>query len=145
MESITLEQALYHRSGDAPQLVGRSPGFADAWLPLAERLVVGFGERRPGLCRPPPLFPQPPRERPVAVVQVLDRNAGLSFHLLVLPRAAYFGDPFALADRFAPPWEQTGSLPALTLPAEAPPPRTVADIRAVLKRVKAHALREGQD
>src|SRR5206468_3132483 len=42
-------------------------------------------------------------------------------------------------------WSAAGPLESLTLPAEPLPPRTVADVRAVLQRVKAHALPEGEE
>ena len=56
------------------------------------------------------------------------------------------GDPFALADRFPAQWERSRTvLPALTMPAKPLAARTVADLRRVLKRVKAGSLREDED
>src|SRR5262249_43556599 len=76
------------------------------------------------------------------------RPAGLTSHVLTMPRAEYtqyLGDPFAVADRFPPPWGQAAPLASLSLPAEPLPPRTVEEVQRVLQRVKAHALLEGED
>jgi hypothetical protein len=153
---IPIEQALYHRKDPAdPVLVARSPGFADAWLAEAERMAADFGSRPPGVACPAAVFARPLDRRHVAVVQVADlqsdhpeRPAGLGFRFLVVPRDAYvhyLSDPFALADRFPPPWGGTGPLPPLSTPAVPLPPRTVEDVRRVLQKVKAHALPEDQD
>jgi len=98
----------------------------------------------------------------------------LGFHVLVITKAAYrqcLGDPFAATDRFPPLFStplpageprtsvrgstgegrvQAGGqvapeLPALTIPAQPLPPRPVADVQQVLKRVKAGAFREDED
>jgi hypothetical protein len=151
MPDIGIEQAVFLRAyGEAPRLVARSPGFADEWLPQLEMLLTDFGERPAGVACPEAVFAQPLGTSHVAVVQVADRPSGggpeLGFRVLVLPAAPYrdfFADPFAVAERFPPVWE--GVLPGLTLPAAPLPPRTVADVRQVLKRVKAAALAEGQD
>lgn len=153
---IPIEQTVYRRAdGEAPSLLRRSPGFADDWLPAAEALVRGFGERPSGVACPTAVFARPLGKQHVAVVQVADLEPGeasqtvaLGFRVLVLPRAAYtayLGDPFALADRFPPPWGDPGPLPPLTLPAEPLPPRTVEDVQRILQRVKAHALAEDQE
>jgi hypothetical protein len=154
-EVIPVEQAVYRRrAGEDPALLARSPGFLDRWLPAVEGLVTGFGERPPGVACPAAVFARPLEEHAVAIAQVADlpderaADPPLGFHVLVLPRAAYaryLGDPFAVADRFPPSWSPAGPLEALALPAEPQPPRTVADVQAVLQRVKAHALREGED
>jgi hypothetical protein len=152
---IPVEQALFRRPpGEAPTLLSRSPGFADGWLPEAERLVAGFGDRPAGVACPEAVFARPLGAKHVAVVQVADLHAvggsepSLGFRFLVLPLAAYvayLGDPFAVADRFPPPWQDPGPLAALDMPAEPLPPRTVADVQRVLQRVKAHALSEDRD
>jgi hypothetical protein len=149
MPDIPVEQAVYHRTAAmAPSLVARSAGFADAWLPEIERLLRDFGDRPPGVPCPMATFAQPLGEDQAAIVQVADQGAALAFHVLVLPRApyrAFLGDPFVVADHFPPPWTAAGTLKALSLPAQPSPPPTVADVRRVLQRVKAGALREGQD
>jgi hypothetical protein len=147
MAGDTIEQALLHRhANEVPQLRARSPGWRDDWLEELVQIVTGFGERPPGIACPAAIFAQPLGRRHVAVVQAADQAGALGFHVLVLPRSAYAGDPFALADRFAPPWQQeAGELPALPLPAEPLPRRTVEQVRQVLKRVKAGALREDED
>jgi hypothetical protein len=154
MSEIVIEQAVYHRpDGEAPRLVARSPGFREDWLEEAAGLVLGFGDRPPGVKCPAAVFAHPLGRDQVAVVQVADREmdqAGRSvsaFHFSALPQLAYerlFGDPFTVARLLPPVWEGS-SLPARTLPAQPLPPRTVYDIQRVLKRIKAGALREDED
>jgi hypothetical protein len=155
MPEITIEQATYLRPAEMlPRLHARSRGFQDAWIPEVERLVLGFGDRLTGIPCPAAIFAQPLGRDHVAVIQIADQPSnsgppGLGFHVLVISKAAYRqcgGDPFALADRFPPPWRDTvPDLPFLTVSAEGFSPRTVADIRKVLKRIKAGALREDED
>ena len=151
--SIPIEQAVYRRApGAAPVLLARSPGFADAWLPEVEELLLGFGNRPPSVKCPSAVFAQPLGAEHVAIVQVADlETEGLppmGFRVLVLPRRAYnqfLGDPFAVADCFPPDWHPPAALEALSMPAEPLPPRTVAQVQRVLQRVKAHALREDEE
>src|SRR5438128_11945822 len=112
MPDILLEQALYgaHDSGGY-RFLARSPGFLDDWLPEAERLCAGFGERPAGVACPGCVFAKPFGKQHLAVVQVADqgtddagRPGALAFRLLVMPRAFYAGDPFALAERLPPAW-----------------------------------------
>src|SRR5262249_62319606 len=120
------------------------PGFLEEWLPEAERLCTGFGDRPAGIACPSAVFAQPFGKAHVAVVHVADQGAddtgrpgALGFHLLVLTRADYARlgrDPFAIAERFAPPWLARGDLPVLTWPAGPLPPRTVAQAQQVLQR-----------
>ena len=154
MATITLEQALYHRPDrQAPALTARSPGFQDAWRPDAEALVYGFGDR-PGLTRCPlAVFAKPIGARHVAIVRVADHNAGggptgLRFHFLIVERKIYEAwicDPFILADKLEPTWDAQDSLPKMLIPEEAFAPRAVGQVQTVLKRVKASALKEGED
>src|SRR5947209_20444722 len=154
MSDISVEQAIYGGHGPGGyQFLARSPGFLDEWLPEAEQLCTGFGDRPAGVACPHAVFARPLGRRHVAVVQVADqgsddagRPGALAFHLLVLPRLAYAGfggDPFALAERAAPPWQARGDLPALSWPAVAPPPRTVEEVRTVLKRPEGPELLGG--
>ena len=153
MAPITLEQALFQcPDREAPRLVARSPGFDGDWLPEAERLVLGFGFRRGGRRCPLAVFAKPISKKHIAVVRVRDENPGfpigLRFHLLVVERKAYeasIRDPFLLAQKFEPPWDAKESLPALMTSHEAFSPRTLAQVQEVLKRIKAAALREGED
>jgi hypothetical protein len=72
----------------------------------------------------------------VAVVQVADRPDGsLGFRFLVLARELYqhLGDPFAIADRYPPDWNATGTLPGLVWPLEPLPKRTIEQIQTILK------------
>jgi hypothetical protein len=144
MSAIPIEQALYgnpERGGF--RFLGRSPGFVDDWLPLAEKICAGFGDRPAGIACPGCVFAQPFGPRHVAVVQAADlgnddakRPGALGFHFLVLSRRDYTdltGDPFLLAERFPPNWGARGDLPALSWPDEPPAPRTVAQVQAALQ------------
>ena len=77
--------------------------------------------------------------REFVVVQVGDlgsQHGPLGFRMLLLPRPIYqnhLADPFFIAERFPPPWNSRGDLPALTWPEEPLPPRLVADVQHVLK------------
>src|SRR5262245_57710957 len=138
MEEITIEQAVYGGHGQGGyRFLARSTGFPDDWLPGAERLCTGFGDRPAGVACPAAVFAQPFGNRHVAVVQVADQGAddtgrpgALGFYLLIIPRSAYAwlgGDPFRIAERFPPPWQSRGDLPPLTWATGPLPPRTVAD------------------
>jgi hypothetical protein len=148
MSTIPVEQAVYHRpDGEAPQFLGRSPGFLDAWLPDAERWVHGFGTRPEGFACPSAVFAQPLGRKHVGVVQVSDTLGNhdaprLGFRILVIARDAYDGlldgDPFALAERLPAAWDDDKmELPSLSLPVEPPPPRTVAEVQRILQRTRA--------
>lgn len=155
MADIVVEQALFRRpDGAAPALLARSAGFADEWQAEAERLMVAFGERPPGVRCAAAVFAQPFGKDRVAIVQVADQGDAtqpphaLGFQFLVLTRRDYtqfLGDPFAVAERFPASWLARGELPALTMSAEPLPPRTVAEVQTVLKRVKHAALAEEAD
>ncbi len=153
MPSIALEQALYHRPDrQTPMLAARSPGFDDAWLGEAERMALGFGDRTHGLPCPLAVFALPMGPKHVAVVRVKDENAGfpvgLRFHFLVVERRLYemgIRDPFHLADKIEPDWDGNATLPTLMLAQETFSWRTIEQLRSVLKRIKAHALQEGED
>lgn len=153
MPSITLEQALYHRPDrQSPVLAARSPGFDDAWLPEAERMALGFGDRTHGLTCPLTVFALPMGPKHVAMVRVMDENAGfpvgLRFHFLVVERKIYelgIRDPFHLAEKIEPDWAVKGTLPTLMLAQETFSYRTIEQVQGVLKRIKANALKEGED
>lgn len=153
MAGIVIEQAIFHREPDGGiHLTARSPGFGPDLEAAALQVIEGFGQRLVGVPCPAALFVQRLGKRSVAVVQVADQprdslDPALGFRFLVLNRKDYessIGDPFFLADRLPPAWSGTGALEPIAW-TEAPPPRTVADVQAVLKRVKASALREGED
>src|SRR5260370_41790613 len=96
MASIPVQQALYYRAAEQPPtLQARSPGFADAWLSEAERLIVGFGARPVGIACPLTVFAQPLTSSEVAVVRVVDQGDTaarvLAGHVLVLDRRIYEG------------------------------------------------------
>src|SRR3954466_528377 len=105
MEEITIEQAVYGGHGQGGyRFLARSPGFLDDWLPEAERLCTGFGERPAGVSCPGCLSARPFGPGHVAVVKAADqghddagRPGALGFRLLILPRPLYEdlgGDPF---------------------------------------------------
>lgn len=140
-----IEQAIYASQGNQSfRLLGRSSGFLDEWLSTAEQICAAFGERPVGVACPACLFARPFGKQHVAVVQVADQGgdgAGrpgvLAFRLLLLTRGDYQylgGDPFWVADQFPPPWAARGELAQLSWPPEVPAPRTVEQVRGVLKR-----------
>lgn len=108
---------------------------ADFDAPEAERLAVLYGRPPAGVACPLAHFAQPFGKAHVAVVQVADRPGGLALRFLVLAADLYrhLGDPFAVADRFPPDWSATGALPLLEWPPAPLPPRTAAELQAVLK------------
>src|ERR1700722_3315950 len=122
MPPIPFEQALYQRPDrESPRLLARSPGFDNAWLPDAEQLVLGFGDRPHGRRCPLTVFGQPLTKAHIAIVRVVEEKdfAGLLFHFLVFERKRYEGwipDPFLLAEKIEPTWDAKDALPALMLP-----------------------------
>jgi len=152
MTDIPVEQAIYGNAGGY-RFLARSPGFIEEWLPVAEQLCTGFGERPAGVACPYAVFAQPFGPDHVAVVQVADqgnddagRPGALGFHILVIPRRAYtelIGDPFAVAARYPAPWLAREELPTLAWPVEAPPQRTVAEVQRIIKRPESAELLGG--
>jgi hypothetical protein len=149
-----IEQVLYgNPDAGGYQLLARSPGFADGWLPDARRLCAGFGDRPAGVACPACVFAQPLGPEHVAIVQAADqgsddtgRPGALAFHLLILPHAAYAqlgGDPFAVAERFPPPWAARGELPTLSGLEGPLPARTVTEVQAALQRADGPSLLGG--
>jgi hypothetical protein len=149
-----IEQAIYgSRGAGGYQFLARSAGFRDDWLPDAERLCTGFGERPAGVACPEALFARPLGPRHVAVVQVADQgldDAGrpgvLAFRLLVLPNEFYRdlgGDLFLISDTLRPTWPVRGDLPTLDWTAGPPHPRTVEDLRRVLNVPQSPTLLGG--
>jgi hypothetical protein len=144
MPDIPIEQAIYgNAEAGGYRFLARSPGFLDDWLPEAERLCTGFGERPAGIACPGAVFARPFGPKHVAVAQVADlgsddanRPGALGFYVLILPRSGYvewIGDPFTVADRYPPPWAARGALPTLSWPVESLPRRTVAQVQQALK------------
>lgn len=112
-------------------------------------MIQAFGTR-PDIPGPiQGLFARPFELDQVAVVQFADRGVDwVGYDFLVMPRTHYealLGDPFMVAERAPPPWDERGSLPLLEWPAEPLPHRTVAQVREVLQRIKVHALPQGAD
>lgn len=170
MADFLIEQALYRRvRTDPPILLGRSSGFRAEWLPLAEQMLLDFGDRPPGTPCSSAVFAQPLGRRHVVIVQVADQDIlqngysdTLGFRLLVLPRKEYtqfLGDPFVVAAKFPPNWPTSApgadaagctpganaaGLATLSWPRQPLPPRTVEQVRRVLQRTKSAALVEDQ-
>jgi hypothetical protein len=136
-ETHPIAQAIYVLANDEIRERGRSADFDLSWLPEVERLCRGFGVPTPGLAFPLAVFAQPFGPRHAAVVQVAPAPAGgLAFRILVIPRRVYtrlIADPFRVAEKFPPNWNQTGPLPTLEWPNEPPPRRTVAELQHVLQ------------
>jgi hypothetical protein len=139
---MLIEQAIYGgQDVGGYRFLARSPGFREEWLPAAERLCTGFGERPAGVACPQAVFARPLDDH-VAVVQVADqgrddagRPGALGFRLLVLPARLYAdlgGDPLYVAEQLPPTWEVRGELPALEWSAGPPPYRTVEQLQKVL-------------
>ncbi len=149
MTDIVIEQALFGRENGKFTAWGQSAGFHEDWLPLAQQLMRGFGDRPVGVACPLAIFARPLGEKHVAVVQAADQPGGsLGFHFLVFQRTDYensLGDPFQLARKLPASWQQRGTLGTQSLPSTALRLRTVADVRQVLQRVKANALSEDCD
>jgi hypothetical protein len=154
MDEIRIEQALFGGTRPADyRLLGRSAGFEEAWVAIASELLAGFGTRPAGVACPGALFAQPFGKQHAAVVQVADlsndelgRPAHLGFRVLVLSRRAFadwITDPFLVSDRFPPPWQARGDLPALSWPLEPMPPRSVSATQAVLRRPDSPVLLGG--
>src|SRR5438876_8151940 len=113
---VSMEHAVYgSHAGGGYRFLAKSQGFLVDWLPLAERLCMGFGERPTGVSCPACVFAQPFAKRHVAVVQVADqgsddagRPGALAYYLLVMPNETYSawdGNPFAIADHYPPAWQ----------------------------------------
>jgi hypothetical protein len=107
-------------------------------VPEAERVAVLFGPRPAGVACPLAHFACPFGRTQVAVVQLTDRpgpGETLAFRFLILDRGLYrhLGDPFAIADRFPPDWNATGTLPLLEWPPQPLPQRSVEHVQTILK------------
>lgn len=149
---IIIEQALFYRSDrELPRLVAASPGFRQDWLAEAEELVLGFGDRPPGVRCPLAVFAYPMGADSVTIVRVVDRTEagteklGADFLFQVVSRKNYgkfFGDPFQLAQQLPSTWQCHDGMSACRIPSEPLPPRTVEQVCQVLRRVKGRALAE---
>jgi hypothetical protein len=135
----TVEQAFLVLDSAGLNLRGQSEAlYADRERAEAvARLCQLFGSPPDGVKCPLAVFAQPFGLASVAVVQVADQpGGGIGFRVLVLERAVYtqyLRDPFTVSDRFPPDWAASGLLPALTMPLDAPPRRTVAQLQKVLE------------
>lgn len=112
------------------RIVAQSDDFAHEWSAEVERIVEAFGLPS-GTLAPECLFAVRFGWQHVAVVSV----AGRRFRFLIFSRSLYnvIPDPFAIAERFPPRWEASGSLPQIEWPEQTLPPRTVAQLDRIFK------------
>ncbi|HKA05648.1 MAG TPA: hypothetical protein VKD71_00230 [Gemmataceae bacterium] len=122
----TIAQALFTEG----RLVAESDDFDEASRPEAERIIEGFG-LPPGVSAPDSLFAVQFGRRQIAIVSV----AGRRFRFLVLARRLYdvIPDPFSIAERYPPQWENVRTLPTLEWPEEPLPRRTIEQLDAIFK------------
>ena len=136
MPDLTIEQALAEAAPDGLAVVARSPGFDEAWEPEFLRLATAFGRPAAGEYLPTCVFARPFERGRVAVVQAAAEGQPpvLRFHCLAIPIDVYagVGDPFHIAERFAPPWGERIALPTLAWLDEVET-RTVGQIQRVLQ------------
>jgi hypothetical protein len=135
---FAIPQLLVVSDRSGPTAVAKSDGLPFAVEDAALRAAARFGPRPAGVTVPAALFVTPHARSHVFVVRVTDvpgPDAPLAFHFLALNRPLYeaLGDPFAIAERFAPEWASRGGLPVLTWPGEPLPPRRLEDITALFK------------
>ena len=106
----------------------------------AKQVAIDFGPRPPGVKCPSALFAVGFGKKHVAVVQVADLvpegdDPPLGFRFLIVDKQLYryLGDSFLVSGRFPPDWSAKRELPVLQWPMEAPPRRTVEQVRTVLQ------------
>lgn len=132
---LKMPQALLVADARSVKVLASTDGFD---VPEGERIAVLFGQRPPGVTCPLAHFVTPFGKTHVAVVTVADRPGSgdpIAFRFLLLSRDLYshLGDPFAIADRYPPDWNASGTLPVLEWPMEVLPERTVDQLDGVLK------------
>jgi hypothetical protein len=130
---LRIEQAVLTADRRGVRVVAQTEDFDS---PEAERIAVLFGSRPAGAECPLAHFACPFGKNSVAVATVADRPDGsLAFRFLVLTRDLYrhLGDPFAIADRFAPDWAAKGNIPSLEWPPEPLTRRRVEHLQEILK------------
>jgi hypothetical protein len=137
---LSIPQLHVHRPRSGPEVVARSDGVPPEWEDRAKEIAAAFGPRPVGVKCPSAILVIGFGKKHVAVVQVADLipegdDPPLGFRFLIIDKALYqyLGDPFLVADRFPPDWSAKRPLPTLDWPAEAPPRRTVEQVRSVLE------------
>jgi hypothetical protein len=153
MPSVTIERALFTRDrSEPPKLIARTGGIAEHHFARLSSIITGFGDRPAGVACPGAMFAQPIDVGHVAVIRVRDTGpgptgwAGLSFDALIATASDYAGlggNPFALSNAAGPTFADAPQ--PFILPAVPLAPRSLNDVQAVLKRIKAHALPEDFD
>jgi hypothetical protein len=143
MPDLTIEQALAEAGPDGVTVVARSPGFAAEWEPELLRLGAAFGRPATGEFLPTCVFARPLARGQVAVVQAAAAGQPpvLRFHCLAVPAEMYaaVGDPFLIAERFAPPWDERVALTTLAWLDDVPV-RTVGQVQRVLQEEDGSTL-----
>lgn len=142
MADVSLATAWLERPrGEDARVAEHSADWADAWTGPALALLHAFGEPPPGAACLGGTFAHRLANDAVAIVQVLPTPAGtpLRAYVVGVGKSTYIGfgaDPFAIAERCPPqPRAETVACPAIELAS-----RDGDRIRAILSRVKAHAL-----
>lgn len=139
---MIFEQALVvvDSSGEA-RLTAWSEGLKEQTRQSVLLACRKFSSSRPPQIFQGPLFVQRMDRRLLAIIRARTPQSGgesgLSFHVILIANKPYAwlgADPFLLADRFAPDWDQTGTLPGLEWQGPPPDRRTVAAVQRVLKR-----------
>jgi hypothetical protein len=143
MPELLIEQAIVLRGRSGWEIVARSPGWEDAWQSEIELLCDGFGQPPIGEHLPICVFAQPlGRDRAAVVQAAADGDVPiLRFRILTVPNAVYagIGDPFALSERFPPPWDSRIALPSLAWTNEIPD-RSLERVRRVLQEADSPTL-----
>jgi hypothetical protein len=137
---LTIPQIYVSRSRSWAEVACRSEGVPPEWEDLAKQTAVDFGPRPAGAKCPSACFAVRFGRRHVAVVQVADsvpegNDPPLGFRFLIVDNRLYrhLGDPFLVSDRFPPDWSAKREVPVLQWPMEAPPRRTVGQVRSILQ------------
>jgi hypothetical protein len=110
--------------------VGHSPGFDDALIAAAVQLAGKYGElprgQRALLVQRLGAY--------VAVISIVHKQVQ-TFTIFLLSPKLYraIHDPFRIAAEFQPATSPSGELPSLQWSAGSPPPRTLANVQAVLQ------------
>lgn len=131
---LVISQAIF----DSTRCLANCPNFREDWIPEALRLVNQWGTLPAGCECPEALFAYPFAEEYNAVVTVAGPPtfSNVRFRFLILSRALYeyIHNPFQVAEQYVPHWYSGSSLPPLEWDLDLIPPRTVAELDAVLKR-----------
>jgi hypothetical protein len=133
---LSISQALVVADSSGPLVVAKSDDLPFEMEEDMVEIVRRFGAPPAGVSVPGAMFANPLGRSHITVVQFSSQpDLPPTFRFLILKCPLYqaIGDPFAISDRFPPHWANRGPLPALDWPPEAPPPRTVERVAAILR------------